>query len=224
MITDSGYNFELERCENVKAAEISKSVRKWLFVHGDQRWYSLLVKDRQQWLAKNRRRLNCHFDMMLNGERVQAYSIWIRILAGENLCCQAKSLQFLENQRMMRSRARKHYAFRTWTRVCLTLYWKWSVLSRRRKRGRTKWLAIHVVEWKSLFWIERDILCTRSEYERVRERESMSREELSNIMISFDFWKIRKTRCTCSIQIIEDNMVISKKDWKSINFEISKFC
>ena len=139
----------------MKAAEILKSVGKWLLVHKRQRWYRLLVKVRHL--------RHFYFDMMLNGERFE--SKWIRILVLIRKSVLWGEIVAVLGNWDYDAKESANLLSELELEMWLTLYWQWSIHSGRRKRGRTSWLAIHVVEWKSLFWIEQEILCTWSEYD-----------------------------------------------------------
>ena len=112
-------------------------------------------------------RYHRYFDIMLDGERLE--SLWIRnpVLIRESVLS-GKIVAVLGNPDYDAKQSAKtilHPELQLELEMWLTLYWQWSIHSGRRKRGRTSWLAIHVVEWKSVFWIEQEILCTWSEYD-----------------------------------------------------------
>ena len=155
-------------------------------------------------------RYHRYFDIMLDGERLE--SLWIRIpvLIRESVLS-GKIVAVLGNPDYDAKQSAKtilHPELQLELEMWLTLYWQWSIHSGRRKRGRTSWLAIHVVEWKLLFWIEQEILCTWSEYDM---------KWIVEYHYLIWFLKIRKARCTFWIAI-QDIMLIRRQTLKINKF------
>ena len=198
----------MEWHENVKAAESLKRVRKWLLVHKHQRWYKFSVKGRHL------RRL--YFDMMLNDERFE--SKWTRILVlirkyvlwGEIVAVLGNTDYDAKESANLHSELELD--------MWITLYWQWNIHNRRRKRGRTSWVCIHVVEWvPSSYSEKRDIVYV------VGVRLEMN---YGILWYKFDliwFLKNKKSK----IYVLNSNWkhyVDMKKHWKSSKFWIFKFC
>ena len=195
----------MEWHENVKAAESLKRVRKWLLVHKHQRWYKFSVKGRHL------RRL--YFDMMLNDERFE--SKWIRILVLiQKYVIWGEIVAVLGNRDYdAKESANLHSELEL--DMWITLYWQWNIHNRRRKRGRTSWVCIHV-----LLILKKEILCMLSEYGL-----KWSTEYYDLIFLIDLIWFLKNKKS--KFYVLNSNWkhyVDMKKHWNSTKFWIFKFC